>query len=215
MKPITVVIADDHPIVLLGVSELIKRDDRFLVVGEASSPSQLIQELNSKKPDVLISDYSMPGDSIYGDGLKLMEYLVRNYPFLKILVLTMVSNSSIFSRLYDLGVAGVVEKNQLHAEIQHALDALIHRRKYKCLASNKNQSGSEGSQIEERLALLSLRELEVLRLFYFGKSLRDIADDHHRSPKTISTQKVAAMRKLGVKTDQELMAFCRDANLFQ
>ncbi|MGE8064226.1 response regulator [Pseudomonas sp. NPDC089569] len=214
-QKITVVIADDHPIVLLGVRELIERDDRFKVVGEAINSSELIKVLNAENPDILITDYNMPDHSIYGDGLKLVKYLSRNYPSLQVLILTMVSNGLILSRLYDLGVAGVVQKSQLHAEIQRALDALSQKRRYKCPALNKSSVMDEGRNVEQRLALLSLRELEILRLFVSGMSLRDIAIDQNRSAKTISTQKVAAMRKLEVNSDQELITFCLEANLFQ
>ncbi|HEF4760779.1 TPA: response regulator [Pseudomonas putida] len=214
-RKITVVIADDHPIVLLGVRELIERDDRFQVVGEAVSSSELIKVLNDCAPDILITDYNMPESSIYGDGLKLIKYLVRHFPSLQILVLTMVSNSLILSRLYDLGVAGVVQKNQLHAEIQKALDALSLKRQYKCPGLKKASVVEGDRQVDERLALLSIRELEILRLFVSGMSLRDIAVDQNRSAKTISTQKVAAMRKLEVNSDQELIAYCLAANLFQ
>ena len=65
MKKINVVIADDHPIVLLGVREVIQRDGRFEVVGEATSSSQLIKKVQGEKPDVVITDFHMPG----GTGL--------------------------------------------------------------------------------------------------------------------------------------------------
>lgn len=213
-QKISVVIADDHPIVLLGVRELIERDERFEVIGEAVSSSDLIERLEERLPDIVITDYNMPENSIYGDGLKLIQYLARHYPSLQILVLTMVSNSLILSRLYDVGVAGVVQKSQLHAEIQRALDALSQRRRYKSLELKKTSVKDNNRQVDERVALLSIRELEILRLFVSGMSLRDIAIDQNRSAKTISTQKVAAMRKLEVNSDQELITYCLEANLF-
>lgn len=211
----TVVIADDHPIVLLGVRELIERDERFTVIAEASSPSELIRVLEEHAPDILITDYNMPENSVYGDGLKLVQYLVRHFPNVQVLVLTMISNSLILSRLYDLGVAGVVQKSQLHNEIQKALDALSLKRRYKCPELKRASVQNDERQVDERLALLSIRELEVLRLFVSGMSLRDIAADQNRSAKTISTQKVTAMRKLEINSDQELITYCLEANLFQ
>lgn len=214
-QKITVAIADDHPIVLLGVRELIERDERFQVVGEAASSSELIKVLNDCAPDILITDYNMPENSVYGDGLKLIKYLIRHFSSMQILVLTMVSNRLILNRLYDLGVAGVVQKSQLHAEIQRALDALSQKQHYKTQGLKRASVIDDNRQVDERLALLSIRELEILRLFVSGMSLRDIADDQNRSAKTISTQKVAAMRKLEVSSDQELIVYCLEANLFQ
>ena len=121
MEKLKVVIADDHPIVLLGVRELMERDDRFEIVGETLSSQGLIQKLESCQVDVVITDYNMPGDSPYGDGLKLVEYLKRNFPHVQVLILTMISNQLILTRLRELGVVGVIQKSQLHEEIQIAL----------------------------------------------------------------------------------------------
>ncbi|WP_210015093.1 response regulator [Pseudomonas palmensis] len=215
MHKITVVIADDHPIVLFGVRELIKSDPRFEVVGEAGSSTELINVLHDKQPQILITDYNMPESSQYGDGLRLITYLTRNFPALRVLVLTMVSNSLILTRLYNLGVAGVIDKRTVNEELLRALEALSQNRIYKLAPANRNSVIDNGYQIDERMASLSTREVEILRLFVSGMSLRDIAINQNRSPKTISTQKIAAMRKLDVRSDQELVSYCLEANLFQ
>ncbi|MDW2776485.1 response regulator, partial [Pseudomonas sp. BEA3.1] len=98
MEKLKVIIADDHPIVLLGVRELVERDPRFSVVGEAVCSQGLIELLERQPVDMVISDYNMPADSPYGDGLKLIDYLKRHYPAVRILVLTMISNPLILTR---------------------------------------------------------------------------------------------------------------------
>ena len=133
MEKLKVVIADDHPIVLLGVRELMERDDRFEIVGETLSSQGLIQKLESCQVDVVITDYNMPGDSPYGDGLKLVEYLKRNFPHVQVLILTMISNQLILTRLRELGVVGVIQKSQLHEEIQIALKAIAQKAVYRSL----------------------------------------------------------------------------------
>ncbi|AUG05216.1 response regulator [Pseudomonas sp. S09G 359] len=215
MKKIKVVIADDHPIVLLGVREVIQRDARFEVVGEATSSSQLIDRLQSEKPDVVITDFHMPGDSTFGDGLKLIEYLTRRFVDTQILVLTMMSNNLIVSRLHELGVMGVIQKNHLHEEIENALNALALRRNYQSPVQEAMSVIHNQQQINERFASLSLREMEVLRLFVAGHSVTDIARMVNRSSKTVSAQKVSAMRKLEVSTDQALVTYCVNAGKFQ
>ncbi|RBJ71767.1 DNA-binding response regulator, partial [Pseudomonas sp. MWU12-2534b] len=90
MENLNVVIADDHPIVLVGVRELVERDQRFRVVGEAVCSSELINLLETRQVDLVITDFNMPGDSTYGDGLKLVEYLTRHFPCVRVLVLTMI-----------------------------------------------------------------------------------------------------------------------------
>ncbi|SDT51208.1 response regulator [Pseudomonas prosekii] len=215
MKKIKVVIADDHPIVLLGVREVIQRDGRFIVVGEATSSSQLIDRLQSEKPDVVITDFHMPGDSTFGDGLKLIEYLTRRFVDTQILVLTMMSNNLIVSRLHELGVMGVIQKNHLHEEIENALNALASRRNYQSPVQEAISVIHNQQQVDERFASLSLREMEILRLFVAGHSVTDIASMVNRSSKTVSAQKVSAMRKLAVTTDQALVTYCVSAGKFQ
>lgn len=69
MPKIKVVLADDHPIVLMGVSELIERDERYEIVGQAQTSTELIEQLQRLQPDIVVTDYSMPGDETYGDGV--------------------------------------------------------------------------------------------------------------------------------------------------
>jgi two-component system capsular synthesis response regulator RcsB len=215
MKKIKVVIADDHPIVLFGLREIIQRDGRFEVAAEATSSSQLIAELNTHEPEVVITDFNMPGDSTYGDGLKLVEYLIRRFVKTQVLVLTMISNNLILSRLHELGVMGVIQKNHLHEEIENALDALALNRSYRGPAQEAVSVQVNTQQVDERFASLSPREMEVLRLFVTGNSVSDIARQVNRSTKTVSAQKISAMRKLEVTSDHALMMYCIKAGQFQ
>ncbi|MFK7700600.1 response regulator [Pseudomonas caspiana] len=215
MKKIKVVIADDHPIVLFGLREIIQRDGRFEVAAEATSSSQLIAELNTHEPEVVITDFNMPGDSTYGDGLKLVEYLIRRFVKTQVLVLTMISNNLILSRLHELGVVGVIQKNHLHEEIENALDALALNRSYRGPVQEAISVQVNNQQVDERFASLSPREVEVLRLFVIGNSVSDIARQVNRSTKTVSAQKISAMRKLEVTSDHALMTYCIKAGQFQ
>ncbi|MGF6127167.1 two-component system capsular synthesis response regulator RcsB [Pseudomonas frederiksbergensis] len=215
MRKIKVVIADDHPIVLVGVRELIQRDERFTFVGEAVNSSQLIDVIGDQQPDLVITDFNMPGDSSYGDGLKLIEYLTRHYLRTQVLVLTMITNRLILTRLHELGVAGVIQKNHLHDEIAKALDALAQRRPYRSPEPPAQSVLEVDRHIDERVAQLSLKELEIVRLFVAGLSVSDIARTLNRSIKTVSAQKVSAMRKLDVDSDQSLMIYCISSGAFQ
>lgn len=213
METLNVVIADDHPIVLVGVRELVERDERFRVVGEAVCSNELIELLQSTAVDLVITDFNMPADSPYGDGLKLVEYLVRHFPHVRVLVLTMISNPLILTRLQELGVLAVIQKNQLHNEIQAALKAIARGSPVRSKGPHPT-SVLESSDLDERFTRLSPKEHEILRLFVSGQSVNDIARGLNRSAKTISTQKVAAMRKLEVSSDQDLLAYCIERNLF-
>ena len=164
--------------------------------------------------DIVITDYNMPGDSPYGDGLKLVEYLKRNFPHLQILILTMISNQLILTRLRELGVVGVIQKSQLHEEIQTALKAIAQKGVYRSPEPAAHSVMESNVAIDERISTLSPKEFEILRLFVSGKSVSDIARSQNRSSKTISAQKISAMRKLDVQSDQDLLTYCIGRNIF-
>ncbi|AZC18279.1 MULTISPECIES: response regulator [Pseudomonas] len=214
MEKLKVIIADDHPIVLLGIRELMERDERFEIVGEAMCSEELVRLLESRHADLVITDYNMPGDSPYGDGLKLVEFITRNFQRVQILVLTMISNPLILSRLHELGVMGIIQKNQLHEEIQLALKAFAQKGIYRSQALSSHSVVESNIALNERIATLSPKEYEILRLFISGKSVSDIARSQNRSSKTISAQKISAMRKLEVQSDLDLLTYCIGRNLF-
>lgn len=215
MHEIKAVIADDHPVVLVGLREMIQRDTRFELVGEAVSSSQLIKLLVSNQLDLVITDFNMPGDDLYGDGLQLIEYIIEHFPAVKILVLTMVSNQLIISRLLEMGVAGVIAKNHIHEEIGKALNALANDRPYVAPSVQAMSVLANAKVIDARFSNLSPREVEVLRLFVTGSTVSEIAKLLNRSVKTVSTQKISAMHKLEVLTDHALLTYCIKADPFE
>ncbi|MGO4312679.1 response regulator [Pseudomonas sp. KB_15] len=214
METLNVVIADDHPIVLVGVRELVERDERFRVVGEAVCSNELINLLENRQVDLVITDFNMPGDSPYGDGLKLVEYLTRRFPTVRVLVLTMISNPLILTRLQELGVLAIIQKNQLHIEIEAALKAIARGNPVRSNGQPPTSVIDDGADLDERFTRLSPKEHEILRLFVSGLGVNEIARGLNRSAKTISTQKISAMRKLEVSSDRDLLTYCIERNLF-
>ncbi|MGE8610668.1 MAG: response regulator [Achromobacter veterisilvae] len=216
MDKLRIVLADDHPLVLVGIRDLLETVPNLQVTGAVSSSTDLISHLENNLSNVVITDYSMPGDDAYGDGMRLIKYLVRRHPGLHIVVLTMVSNPMIISALYDAGVAAVVLKRDNLAEIVTALSMLRIGRKYYPPGFLRDSATSiQRRPIGECINSLSPKEFEVLRHFVRGETVTLIAENLKRSVKTISGQKASAMRKLNVQTDQELVAFCMESGLFQ
>lgn len=207
-----IIIADDHPIVLAGVRDVIADEAGLDIIGQALSPSTLVEMMQALTPDLVICDYNMPGNGPLGDGIKLISYLRRHFPSCKVLVLTMISTPSMVEAMYRAGANGVVRKSGDLLELRVALSALRSRRVYR-----PRQSPEEQLQALKKTdtAALSPRELEVMRLFINGKSVSDIARQLNRSSKTVSTQKINAMRKLGTQSDQDLIALCLESDLFR
>lgn len=215
LKKLRVYLADDHPLTLAGVQEFLSRDVNIEVEQAVSNSSELVRALRESIPDIVITDYTMPGDSQYGDGIRFVEYLVRNFPEAKILVLTMVSNPMILAELYSAGVWGVLLMHEKLTEITGAIYNVRLGNKYYPQSYSKQEQESAGKDtIEEKVNTLSPREFEVLRLFVRGEGVAQIAQNLNRSVKTVSTQKRSAMKKLGVQTDQDLIAFCVEHAMF-
>jgi two-component system capsular synthesis response regulator RcsB len=143
----------------------------------------------------------------------LISYLDRNFPATRILILTMVSNPSIIAEMYRAGASGVVRKSGDLKELNVALASLLAQRIYRS-PDLPREDALPATGDASSASLLSPREFEVIRLFANGQSVGDIAKRLNRSSKTVSTQKVSAMRKLGAKTDQELITFCLASDLF-
>ena len=216
MQRLRIVIADDHPLVLMAMTDLLKQHLGFDLVATLSSPTALVEQLARDTPHVVITDYAMPGDDLYGDGIRLVRYLLRHHPGVRIVVLTMVSNPMIVSALYDAGVDAVVFKHDSPCEIVAALQALqCGRRYYPPGLPRPRARAARGGFIGDRINSLSPKEFEVLRHFVRGESMMQVAGSLKRSVKTVSGQKISAMRKLDVRTDQELVAFCIEHGMFQ
>ncbi|MFJ4542408.1 response regulator transcription factor [Pseudomonas sp. 18058] len=210
---IKVVLADDHPVVLLGLIELIARDARFAVVGQATSSTQLVAAINEHAPDVVITDYHMPEASVYGDGLKLVGYLARHFPHIDIVVMTMIANLEVFARLRKLG-ASVIQKKHMLMNVQSTLDRLASPVSREQSADHCPSMVTAASAADVAQQRLSARELDVLRLYMAGLSFRSIGKDQRLSVKTVSAYKLSAMKKLSVVSDQELIGYCIRSRMF-
>ncbi|MCL7715559.1 response regulator transcription factor [Stenotrophomonas mori] len=214
MLKLRIVIADDHPLVLMGIREVLERDPNVVVEAAAHSPSELIQHLDRSAPDVVITDYHMPDDALHGDGIQFIGLLLRRYPGVRLLVLTMLSNPMIVASLYDAGVSGVILKQHDLTEVSQALHTLRRGQRYYPPGFTKVRRGDRENPVQQRIDALTPREFEVLRLFVQGHAIGEIGEHLNRSIKTVSTQKTSAMRKLGVESNQALIGFCTEHGLF-
>ncbi|WP_448681698.1 response regulator [Pseudomonas nicosulfuronedens] len=204
---IRVVIADDHPIVLAGMQQLLERCPGIEVTGTATSSTELMKLLDDGLCDVLITDYSMPR-GIYGDGIKMLLSIYSRHPDLPIVMFTMLDNARLLNIIRSIGVLGVLNKSDPIELLIPAVRA----------ASVGNQYFSP--KVLEALLhtpqtaqWLSRREMEVVRLCAAGMTITEIARLCHRSSKTISAQKSTAMRKLGLKNDFELYQYATQHGL--
>jgi two-component system, NarL family, captular synthesis response regulator RcsB len=201
-----IILADDHPVVLIGARAVISESGVGEVVAEAGTTDELMQMLTTTPCDVLVTDYSMPG-SVAPDGFTMIQAIRRKYPNLPILMLSVASNLGILRMVANAGVLGLVDKTSSMKELPLAIQT-IHRGVPYISRSLRDKIDENGtSAIEPASRNLSPREHEVLRLLAAGLSVSEIARSLNRSLTTISRQKGDAMRKLGLSNDAELFQF--------
>ncbi|CRM52395.1 MULTISPECIES: response regulator transcription factor [Pseudomonas] len=213
-QPLRIIIADDHPIFLIGLRAVLERDAQVRIVGEANSPQALTALLQHCPCDVLVTDFMMPAEP-QADGLRLIEHLRRHYPDLPIVVVTMLNNAGLFHSILELGVMGLLSKASLADELPDAIAQVRQQRPY--VARTINQAlalaGQVGADRLHSQQQLSPRELEVIRLLAGGKTVGEIAAHLNRSKQTVSAQKVSAMRKLGLISDAALFIYVQEHGL--
>ena len=203
---IRVAVADDHPAILFGVKHEFSTSHTVQIDGLARNSTELFQLLDQTQFDVLVCDYAMPGGE-YGDGLALLGLIRQRFPHIRTVVLTMVENPAILQALLT-EVRCIVSKSDLTTHLSLAVHAAFARGRYlspavegivRTLSPNRRRLPGQ--------APLTNRELEVVRLFVSGMTVNEIADQLNRSKKTISTQKTAAMRKLNIERDVDLVHY--------
>ncbi|MBS7456708.1 response regulator transcription factor [Coralloluteibacterium stylophorae] len=206
------VLADDHPVVLMGLRATLERESSaWRVVGEAERGEQLMELLSTCDCDVLVTDFAMPYAGPRGErtGLDLLRDIRARHPGLPVVVQTMIENPALLRAMLDTGILGLLDKGSALGELANAVHAVRSRRRY--LSCRLRERLEETSRLPG--ARLSPKEQEVVRLFAQGLSVTEIAERLHRSVKTISRQKIDAMGKLGVSSPAQLYDCAREIGL--
>ncbi len=205
-------IADDHPLVRKGLREILQGEGDLKVIGEASNQQELLDGVEKTKPDVLITDLSMPGQGALG----FLSELKHNHPKLPVLVLTMHPEERFAIRALRSGASCYLTKDTAPEEIIRAVRTLEKGKKY--------ITGS----LAEKLALeiekdmekdphegLSNREFQIMRALAEGKKVKEIASELSLSIHTVNTYKSRVMEKMNMKTVTELTRYAVEKHLIE
>ena len=203
-------VADDHHAVRLGLRVALA-DSEFVVSAEADTMDAAAALLEQRVPDLLITDFSMPGER-FGDGLDYLDHVHTHYPDLPVLVLTMLRRPVILQAMLDCGVLGLVDKSAGLRQLSLAAHKALRGERYvsevlTTLVEAPARRASDGNLIQQ--ARLSASERTVLDLIGEGDSLKSIAETLDRSISTVSTLKTRAMVKLGLTSNADLLEFIR------
>ena len=207
-----IILADDHPLILAGIRSLITQSHIGCdIVAEAHQVSELLKTLQQHSCDLLITDFSMPGDERC-DGQAMIQQLRREYPELPIIVLTQIHNAGILQSLAQSGVSGIILKKAVLNELTDAIRQIKTGQHY--TGNSVNAVLAEAGLLHQPPAVqLTPRENEVVRLLASGMSVTQVAEYLNRSVKTISTQKKSAMLRLGLQSDSALFHYAKEMGL--
>lgn len=205
-----VYVVDDHALLRQGIISIVQKGG-VQVAGEAASVPELKRLLNSKVPDAVVLDISMPE----GTGLEALASLKLSYPKLPILMLSMYPEEQYAIRSIRLGASGYLSKQCAPEMLVQAIKTVLRGERFLTnkvaeLIADQLQSRDPNRPPHETL---SERELEVLLAIAAGTPLSVIAKAAHISVKTIGTYRTRVLKKLNLSNNAEIVRYVIDHNL--
>ncbi len=207
-KRTRVVLADDHPIFLAGLCNLVRADVGLELVGECASGQSALKMIREKLPDVAIVDISMPELN----GIVLTRRLKEECPGVRVVILTLYEERSFLKQALGAGARGYVLKRSAAENLVHAVQAVKHGEIYidPSLASEaREEVAAQFNQPRQTGDALGLtqRESHVLKYSARGLTTKEIAARLELSAKTVETYKSRAAEKLGLNTRAAIVRF--------
>ena len=207
---LTILIADDHPMIRDSLRNAIESNTEWEVAGEAQDGEAALELINKLQPAIAILDISMP----VRNGFEVVSALRQKKVQTQVIFLTMHRNEDFFQRALDLDVRGYVLKDSAVIDVVSAIKAVSRGEHYTSPALTsylirKRSGGSSAASSEQGLGLHSLSPTErrVLELIAEYKTSRDIAEELNTSPRTVETHRTNICQKLGLHGRHALMKF--------
>jgi len=197
VTPIRVVLADDHTLVRAGIRALLEKLPDVHVVAEASDGREAVHLVTTTQPDVVLMDIAMPGLN----GLEATRRLVKEFPAIRVLILSMHKNEEYVWQALRAGAVGYLLKDADLAELALAITAVTHGETYLSPPISKHvireyvqRVGGEETGLEQ----LTPRQREILQLIAEGHTTKMIAQRLGLSVKTVETHRVQMMERLDI-----------------
>ena len=201
-KKTRLLVVDDHAVVRSGLRMLLDAESDFDVIAEAGNAREAIFEARAHKPDVIVLDVVMPGES----GIEALPKLKKEAPNAKVLVLSMQDDPRYVREAFAQGANGYVLKEAADAEVVGAVREIAAGGEYVHPALGARMVAAEAQARAAAAAdPLSDREREVLRLLALGHTNQEIAKKLYISVRTAETHRAHIMQKLGLSTRAELV----------
>jgi two-component system response regulator NreC len=197
MKPITLVLADDHKIFRDGFKTFLRKQKDITIVGEASNGKELVEIVAVKSPDIVVTDIQMP----IMDGIEASRTIKLKHPSTGIIALSMHTEESLVVEIVEAGATGYLIKNVGKHDLLEAIKTVYEGGSYYCQSISK--------KLLERLTKIkfhhnarpqfTLREIEVIKLICKEFTNKEIATALSLSPRTIEGLRENIQRKIGAK----------------
>lgn len=201
---ITLLLVDDHPLVLESVSKLL--EPHFTIVGTVQNSPEIIGSALEQRPDVILLDACMPGLS----GFAATRELKKILPRVKVILVTMLTEAISISEAFRAGASGYVLKQSAAEELRLAIETVLANKRFlsqKITPEVREALEHDWFRPEDYSSDLTDRQREVLVLLAKGRSTRHIAQELAISMKTVEFHKANITRKLGVHTTSDLIKF--------
>ncbi|MEW5798134.1 MAG: response regulator transcription factor [Bacteroidota bacterium] len=207
-KKISVVLADDHPLMRRGLKEMIEEESGFTIVAQTNNGESALSLIEQLQPTIAVLDIDMPKMS----GLEVAQAVQKKKIPTKIIFLTMYDKENIFTKAIEIGVMGYVLKESAATEIVEALQCVSEGKHFITPALSGllvKRSALSDHHAEEVLSLSQLTptERKILSLVGDNKSSKEIAEALFISPRTVETHRNNICQKLHLHGANALFKF--------
>lgn len=213
MKPIRVLLADDHTLVRAGIRALLEAQPGIEVVAESGDGREALDLIVKHGPDVALLDIGMPNLN----GLEVARRVAKESPRTRVIVLSMYADRTYVRQALGAGVAGYLLKGAAVAELPLALQSVMRGETYLTPRISRDvvQGFLQGSESEppDPLDGLTKRQREILQLIAEGRSTKEIARALDVSVKTVETHRMRMMERLGIHDVPGLVRFAIRAGI--
>lgn len=200
MRPIRVIIADDHPLFRKGVKELLRKTDDIEVIGEAGDGYEALRLAKGMQPDIVLLDIAMSGLN----GIDTAIRIKKDFPAMRTVMLSMHTSEEYVSRAMRAGASGYILKGSDIDELEYAIRKVFHGKTYlKRPAETGCNTGSDISPYE----VLTARQREVLQLIAEGCSTKEVAARLCISVKTADVHRMQLMKRLDIHDTAGLVRY--------
>ena len=208
VKPIRILLADDHTVMRSGLRLLLERQPNLQVVAEAKDGREAVDMAIAEKPDVVVMDIAMP----HLNGVEAARQIALKNPETAIVILSMHSDESYVIRSLKAGARAYLLKDSAEADLIAAIQAITEGKSYfssaiRDLLKEDYMRRLSEADAEDTYELLTTREREVLQLVAEGKSNKDVANLLNLSLYTVETHRTHILQKLNLHSVPELILY--------